>query len=499
MSGRLLAVLATSALAFTVTAKAEGDPRAKISAKLLGELAEKGGDHDVIVMLEGKADLTKAALAGSKAQRTRQVRDALRHAAQAAQAALRAELAAKKLSFRPYYVANAIAVYDLSATEVEALAARKDVQRVVSNAAFRAVSAPRAMQLVDDHQKLAIGDNIVQTGASRVWSELGKKGEGLVIGGQDTGIDWDHPGLVNQYRGKSASGVSHDYNWHDAVHAPLAAGLASNPCGYDTREPCDDNGHGTHTIGTAVGGDGSGNQVGMAPRAKWIGCRNMDAGIGTPSTYLECFQFFLAPWPYGGDPETDGKPEMAPDVTNNSWGCPTSEGCEGAEFVKVLEAFKAAGIMTVAAAGNAGSSCSTIEDAPAHHSDEVLVVGAVDHRNRSVASFSSRGPSRYDGKVSPDLTAPGVSVRSTVPGGGYQGSQWSGTSMASPHVAGAVALLWSARPELKGQIDATVERLRATAERRSSSQSCGGTPGSAVPNNTFGYGILNVYAAATAP
>ena len=73
--------------------------------------------------------------------------------------------------------------------------------------------------------------------------------------------------------------------------------------------PCDDKGHGTHTIGTAIGDDGMGNQIGMAPGAKWIGCRNMDQGNGTPARYIECMEFFLAPYPVGGTP-AQGDPTL---------------------------------------------------------------------------------------------------------------------------------------------------------------------------------------------
>ena len=84
---------------------------------------------------------------------------------------------------------------------------------------------------------------------------------------------------------------------------------AGGPCGNDSPAPCDAYGHGTHTMGTMVGDDGAGNQVGMAPGAQWIGCRNMDnAGNGTPARYIECFEFFLAPYPVGGSAITQGVP-----------------------------------------------------------------------------------------------------------------------------------------------------------------------------------------------
>ena len=96
----------------------------------------------------------------------------------------------------------------------------------------------------------------------------------------------------------------------------------------DRAVPIDDHDHGTHTTGTMIGDDGGSNLTGVAPGAKWIGCRNMNAGNGQPSTYIACMEYFLAPWPHGGDPETDGRPEYSPHIINNSWGCPPSEGCD---------------------------------------------------------------------------------------------------------------------------------------------------------------------------
>ena len=86
-------------------------------------------------------------------------------------------------------------------------------------------------------------------------------------------------------------------------------------------------------------------------------------------------------------------------------------------------------------------------------------MGAYDHRSEKIAGFSSRGPSSFDGEIGPDIVAPGVRIRSAVPGGGYQGGFWSGTSMAGPHVAGVVALVWAAQPELIGKIDETAELI----------------------------------------
>ena len=151
----------------------------------------------------------------------------------------------------------------------------------------------------------------------------GYTGQGAVIAGQDTGYQWDHPALKDQYRGWNGSAADHNYNWHDAIHA------TGSSCGADSPCPCDDNDHGTHTMGTMVGDDGGANQIGMAPGARWIGCRNMNAGVGTPTTYIECFEWFIAPTDLAGQ---NPNPAMAPDVINNSWGCPESEGCSAGQF-----------------------------------------------------------------------------------------------------------------------------------------------------------------------
>jgi subtilisin family serine protease len=245
-----------------------------------------------------------------------------------------------------------------------------------------------------------------------------------------------------------------------------------------------------------VGDDGGSNQIGVAPGANWIGCRNMDQGKGTPARYIECFQFFLAPYPITGTP-ADGNPDLAPDVTTNSWICPPSEGCATNSLEAALQAQQAAGILTVVAAGNSGNSCSTIVDPPSLYS-EAYTIAALNTGFDSIALFSSRGPVTADGsnRRKPDLTAPGTIVRSSFPNNDYQ--SLSGTSMATPHVTGAIALLWSAVPALRGRINLTEEILNDSAVHLDSFL-CGS---SGWPNNTFGYGRLDVKAAydlATAP
>ena len=147
----------------------------------------------------------------------------------------------------------------------------------------------------------------------------------------------------------TASNADHNYNWHDSIHGPIG-GQGQNPCGYDTQAPCDDHGHGTHTTGLAVGDDGAGNQIGVAPGAKWIGCHNMDQGVGRPETYTECFQWFIAPTDLTGQ---NPDPTKRPHVMNNSWGCPTSELCAPDSLQQIVENTTAAGIFVEVSAGNA--------------------------------------------------------------------------------------------------------------------------------------------------
>lgn len=457
---------------------------------------------NVLVILKEQAKLNDMSLLVDVTAMRTKVYQELVATAQATQGPIVSLLKKEGVSFRQHYIANAIVVENASQSLIRTLTSRTDVEKVFSD-----TKAPlKLLPVLWSANKVTAGieENLKYIKADQVWSQLNVRGEGIVVAGQDTGIQWDHPALKNKYRGlaKDKNGkeiVQHTYSWHDAVRKPVEGveRAADNSCGYNSEIPCDDHGHGTHTLGTVLGDDEAGNQIGVAPGAKWIGCRNMDGGIGRPSTYLECFEFFLAPYPQNGDAFTEGKPEMAADVINNSWGCNAEETCQGDEMKVVLENLKAAGILVVASAGNEGPGCSTIASTPAHHTDSTLSVGAANHTDGSIAYFSSRGPSAFDGGIGPDVTAPGTNIRSATPGNNYEGG-WQGTSMAGPHVVGQVALMWSANPKLRGQVDLTMDIIKKTARPKTTTQSCGGVAGSAMPNNTYGFGNIDVLASVKA-
>lgn len=476
-------------LAFSLSGRSQ---EARIEPSLWKDLQR--GEQQLILVFESRADLTHVDALLPKHEKGQRVYQALRQNALESRKEVVAYLQNRSIPFTDLWIFNGLAL-KADASLTMQLAGMKNVKAILPDPLISFAPPERAELLIERSDGEPTW-GIKRILADSVW-RLGFEGQGIVIGGQDTGYDWEHPALKKTYRGWDGETADHSYNWHDAIHeiSPLN-GDSINPCGLSVTEPCDDNGHGTHTMGTMTGGVLEGFQIGVAPAAQWIGCRCMERGYGSPSTYIECFQWFLAPTDSEG---LNPDPSKAPDVINNSWSCPELEGCIPENYAimeEVIGVLTAAGIVVVVSAGNSGSACSTISTPPAIF-DESFSVGAI-RINDTIAGFSSRGPITADSsfRIAPDMVAPGAQVFSALPDSGF--ASFSGTSMSGPHVAAAVALLLSAAPELKGQVETIEQLLTSTTRPMFTDQECGGTPGTAYPNNTYGYGILNALDAVNA-
>ena len=250
-----------------------------------------GQQAEFFVVLADQADLSGAAALATKNEKGRYVYDALWNKSQATQGPVLQWLSERGLEHQSFYIVNAILVKGTREI-AETLATRPDVVRVEGNPLIHnSLPQPGPVTEVPSKPQVpkTIEPGIAYTHAPDVWA-LGFTGQNIVVASADTGQRWTHNALKPHYRGWDGVTADHDYNWHDSIHDSVG-----NPCGNDSPQPCDDFFHGTHTTGTAIGDDGGTNQIGMAPGAKWIGCRNMDVGTGTPARYIECMEFFLAP------------------------------------------------------------------------------------------------------------------------------------------------------------------------------------------------------------
>jgi subtilisin family serine protease len=467
----------------------------KVDASVLTRA--EAGNTGFLVYLEDQADLSGAYALDTKRAKGRYVYERLTSMARKTQAPLLARLDDLDVRHESFWVTNAIWVAG-RVNAVQAMAQRPEVEHVYAMGRGRLDMPAGAQATRGANLALGVGNNISHVNADDVWA-LGYTGQGVVVASADTGVEWTHPALKAKYRGWNGSTANHDYNWHDGNPNPV-----NTPCPGPSPEPCDDDellggGHGTHTTGTMVGDDGAGNRIGMAPGAKWIGCRNMNNGVGVIPTYLSCMQWFIAPTKIDGSAPNSAK---APDVINNSWGC--VEVCPPPALQDTLQASRAAGIFYAVSAGNDGlgapppaAGCSTLQNPLARY-PEAFTVGATYIGTDAIAEFSSRGPVLGDptaplGLMKPNISAPGVDVRSSLRGGGY--GLLSGTSMAGPHVAGLVALIISANPSLRGNVDKIEDIIEQTAVRLTTNEGCGGDTLTQVPNNTFGWGRIDALAA----
>ncbi|HSH01505.1 MAG TPA: S8 family serine peptidase [Anaerolineae bacterium] len=425
----------------------------------------------LFVIFADQADLSSATIITDYDQRRQFVYDTLVNQADNSQTNIRQSLDRLGIDYTSYYLVNALAV-DANPFLRRWLEAQPGVERVIDNPMLRPMPLQPAISNLGMSEPATEPQwNLTMINAPQVWSQFAVRGQGIIIGQSDSGVDGQHPELSQQYRGYNGDD---DYNWYDPW--------------YDTTEPQDWSGHGTHTLGTILG-----QTVGVAPDAQWFGCSNLARNLANPTYYLDCMQFMLAPFPQGGDPFRDGDPTRSAHVLNNSWGCPPIEGCDPKSLQPAVAALRAAGIFVVASAGNDGDyGCETVQNPIAIY-DESFTVGAVDASNE-LATFSSVGPVAVDDsyRLKPDIVAPGVDVYSAMPNNKYLNND--GTSMAGPHVVGVVALIWSANPDLIGDIDTTEQIIIDTAIPYTNARPiCGDST-----NNSYGYGLINAYGAVEA-
>jgi len=283
----------------------------------------------------------------------------------------------------------------------------------------------------DFEVKVSLDKSVPQIRAGEVWDTYNIKGEGIIVGVIDTGIDYLHPAL--------GGGIGSSFKvigGYDFVN--------------NDNDPMDDNGHGTHVAGI-VAADALDIQ-GVAPKAKLFGLKVLNAqGSGNQSNVIEAIERAV-------DPNQDGDMSDKLDVVNMSLGS-FFGNADDAECTAVDQA-TALGVTFVIAAGNEGratpvqgkednyyyTGMETVGSPGSARS--AITVGAIDSVN-NVASFSSKGPSRIYYDIKPDVVAPGVNIRSLSTGSGY--SIKSGTSMATPMITGVAALLKSKNKNLSPQ------------------------------------------------
>ena len=404
----------------------------------------------VIVDLKEQVKLDEIATVMSgvnRRQKAREVVTELRNVADKHQRPLKQYLKRQKASGAvkrviPFWIFNGFAV-TADETLIRHLASRPDVKEIRLDSE---IPLPSPTPTAANPSSAASEWNISIIRAPEVWTlNPVYNGSGAVIGSFDTGVSLSHDDLYSRYRG------NHTISWFD-------------PYG-EHATPYDFHGHGTHTTGTAVGGNAGGAYIGVAPGATWIAAKGFnDEGIGEVSAFHQIFEWFLAP---GGDPDN------APDVVNCSWAF-EAPGCD-TEFEADIQAWRAAGIFPTFSSGNDGPAPGSIRSPAANPMS--FAVGATDPLDQ-IAYFTGRGPSPCDGSIKPDISAPGDGILSAYLWG-Y--AVMSGTSMAAPHVTGAVAILRSINPSL------TVDQLESALTLGAKDLAAPG------PDNDSGAGRMDLY------
>jgi len=428
-----------------------GAPSTKIDGQLRQVLNYRGVAN-IVVSFEDTAEVHSRIASQRFATRGIKIttmKAQLEELAAKSQASALSILKSRSATFESLWINNRIYVTGANAELVESLASLPEVTEVREEIVVQIEEPIQA-----DNNTILAEWGVEKIEATSAWAlPGGNNGAGVVVSTIDTGVRATHQAVRNNFRSQNG--------WYDPYTR--------------TASPTDNNGHGTHTLSTIAGSNG----VGVAPGAQWISCRGCSTSSCTETALSTCGQFITCPTTAtGASPNCN----LAPNLVSNSWG-----GGQGSTWYNsIITAWRNAGIIPLFSQGNSGPACGSA-NSPADNLN-VIAVGSTTSAD-GVSDFSSRGP-RIGGGVKPDVSAPGSNIRAAWYTSDTAYNIISGTSMACPHAAGAVALLLSRNPNLT--YDQVKNLLQNQADRNlGNAATCGGTPPSAVPNNIYGYGRIN--------
>jgi subtilisin family serine protease len=371
-------------------------------------------------------------------------------------ALLKKEQPGKPFAFTELWISNQISIKDADMDLLQKLATLNDIA-TIEQEKYVQLEEPMDLNVVDD---LGVADEdevqwgVKQIGAPVLWDQ-GIKGQTIIIGTVDTGARGTHEALKSNFAGK--------FGWFDPSGATLT--------------PNDGNGHGTHTTANIAG---TARNVGVAPQAKWVACKGCATSACAQSDLTRCAQFMACPTTADGA-EKDCK--QAPHLVSNSWG----GGRATTWFQPSVDAWEAAGIITLFSIGNSGPSCGSA-NSPGDYRN-VIGVGSTTEDNE-LSYFSSVGPTTEGARIKPDIAAPGSNVFSAYHTSDTAYASMSGTSMACPHAAGTVALLLSKKPNSNYQ-QVLASLKSGGVAITSGGKECSGIPDTQYPNHHAGSGRID--------
>ncbi|UCG52058.1 MAG: S8 family serine peptidase [Candidatus Latescibacterota bacterium] len=456
-------------------AGAKGDATDKMSSEMVKQLTAAGPDDIVTAIVKMRGTPKFDGIRGVRGQ----VFSELRRTASMSQMGLVNYLNMPTVSdrvkmIRPFWIDNIVLV---KATKdvIHEIAARPDVKEVFEN--FTVTLPPRPERLSGPQmapaQQNQLWDSITKIGAKQVWSTYGLTGAGVRVGGLDTGVDISHPDISGKMITTSPGDPTYPGGW---------AEFDSNGNMIPGSVPHDSDEHGTHTTGTAIGGNASGYDIGVAPDASLMHGLVIPGGSGSFAQVAGGMEWII-------DPDNNPMTDDGAQVVNMSLG---AQGTHSA-MIAPTDNMVAAGVFPSFSIGNGGPSPNTT-GSPGNV-PSACGVGATDSTD-TIAGFSSRGPVTWNDPpyvgtwIKPDMSAPGVKIYSSVPGGGWEWTSplgdWSGTSMAAPHLTGAVALMLQANPTL------TVDMIKQLVSQTAIDL---GTSGM---DNDYGWGRVDAFGAVSA-